>query len=351
MEYNSSNTEVLGERRMHDGNMSVFLLHTDEHKNHHFIIAENFKERRYDGVLGYEHWDFSWERARYYDSLDAAAGAWSMAVTKDMLRDGDEREPVRYRVFNPGNGDGIGPKRPARHLPEPVFEYARKLIEERAGAERETTLLNAPLESIPEDILGPRELADIMDRWAIEESFDPEKVAVEEAAWVVKDPAGHQAAYEVHLADDEISPNGFAWYTEMYVFDPGRGKWVSDDSGMWWGYGNAPELAAEMPMPSSIDWDNAQVVRAPYGLLDDLGVWDDEGRVASVEEIEAFKELDWEQIDTPKSELTPTPRKQDVPPARACNVSVAESLEVAKKQASMARQAKVKPSTAKMPKL
>lgn len=351
MEYNSNTTEVLGERRKYDGKRLAFLLHTDEENNQQFIIADGFKEKPAHDSLDHEYRDYSWERAERFDSINAAAPAWLDALAESLPGEADVKDKTHYRVFNSKNADNISPKWAACNLPEATRDYVKTILEGRAGTDAAAALMETPLESLPTDVIGPQDLADIMDRLAIEESFDPEKVTVEEAAWVVKDPAGHQAAYEVHLTDDEISPNGFGWYTEMYVFDPGKGKWVSDDGGMWWGYGNAPELAAEMPMPPSIDWDNAQVVRAPYGLLDDLGVWDDEGRVASVEEIEAFKELDWEQIDTPKSELTPTPWKQDVPPARACNVSVAESLEAAKKQAGMAKQAKAKPPTVKTPKL
>lgn len=82
MGYNSENTKVLA-THMQGDNKRMLLLHTMQDGRHEYIIGSYFTEKHYDGGLGYEHWDYSWDWGHYFNGEDAflnAAHYWEREV-------------------------------------------------------------------------------------------------------------------------------------------------------------------------------------------------------------------------------------------------------------------------------
>lgn len=135
-----------------------------------------------------------------------------------------------------------------------------------------------------------RELPDIVGeaaRTARWRSLDPEMVPVQEAAWALTMPDGRQAVAECHLTDEEESPWGFAFYFAGFTFEPDEGKWVEQDGGLFWGHTRAddPELAMEAICSCGSPLDPDRVVEIDYDLLEGIGLWSQEGRPLTPEEM------------------------------------------------------------------
>jgi len=76
--YNSENTKVL-ETYDDNGNLRMLLLH-DCGTRHEYVIGSYFTETRYDGALGYERWDYSWDWGHYFSDIVHAVDYWKREV-------------------------------------------------------------------------------------------------------------------------------------------------------------------------------------------------------------------------------------------------------------------------------
>lgn len=76
--YTSENTTVLKTHQDGD-NLRMLLLH-DCGERHEYIIGSYFKQTRYDGALGYERWDYSWDWGHYFQEIEAATEFWRREV-------------------------------------------------------------------------------------------------------------------------------------------------------------------------------------------------------------------------------------------------------------------------------
>lgn len=77
--YNSENTKVLETYDDH-GNMRMLLFHECESGRREYVIGSYFTETRYDGALGYERWDYSWDWGHYFSNIANAAMYWRREV-------------------------------------------------------------------------------------------------------------------------------------------------------------------------------------------------------------------------------------------------------------------------------
>ena len=75
MSYNSENTDVLA---THDqgGNKRMLLCHRCESGRHEFVVGSYFHEKRHDGALGYERWDYEWDWGHYFSDIISAVDYW-----------------------------------------------------------------------------------------------------------------------------------------------------------------------------------------------------------------------------------------------------------------------------------
>ena len=91
MGYNSENTKVLATYEQRDGNKRMLLLHEFESGRLEYVVGSNFTESRYDGALGYERYDYSWDYGHYFNDVVEASLYWSSEVlcTYPII---DERE-------------------------------------------------------------------------------------------------------------------------------------------------------------------------------------------------------------------------------------------------------------------
>ena len=80
--YNSENTTVLA---THDdgANRRMMLLHRHESGRLEYVIGSNFAEKRYDGALGYERYDYSWDYGHYFSDVVSAAEYWKGIIEPD----------------------------------------------------------------------------------------------------------------------------------------------------------------------------------------------------------------------------------------------------------------------------
>jgi len=79
-EYNSTNTKILATCEQAGGNTRMLLLHTYESGRDEYIIGSYFHETRYDGLLGYEHWDYEWDWGHYFNDVVSAVDYWKREV-------------------------------------------------------------------------------------------------------------------------------------------------------------------------------------------------------------------------------------------------------------------------------
>lgn len=92
--------------------------------------------------------------------------------------------------------------------------------------------------------LTRKELIESMDGAGFtEKDFDIDKVERSEAAWVFTGfENGSVYYFEAHLSEDEHSPNGYGWTSDLYETDLSEGTLHSIKCGRFWGYQNADEL-------------------------------------------------------------------------------------------------------------
>lgn len=64
--YNSENTTILATHEQSDGNTRMLLLHECDSGRLEYVIGSYFTETRYDGALGYDRWDYSWDWGHYF---------------------------------------------------------------------------------------------------------------------------------------------------------------------------------------------------------------------------------------------------------------------------------------------
>lgn len=83
--YNSGNCIVL---MKHGDGGKMLLLHTRYDGTQEYIVGSNFAETRYDGALGYEHMDYSWDWGHYFQDAGSAIDYWQHEVLgwKDVPR-------------------------------------------------------------------------------------------------------------------------------------------------------------------------------------------------------------------------------------------------------------------------
>ena len=78
--YNSENSEVLMMHTEEGGNTRMLLLHFCDDGRHEYVIGSYFQQKRHDGALGYERWDYEWYWGHYFDSFVSAATYWLSEV-------------------------------------------------------------------------------------------------------------------------------------------------------------------------------------------------------------------------------------------------------------------------------
>lgn len=78
--YNSENTKVLATCEKRGGNTRMLLLHTCKNGRLEYVIGSYFTETRYDGALGYERYDYSWDWGHYFRDFVEAADYWKHEV-------------------------------------------------------------------------------------------------------------------------------------------------------------------------------------------------------------------------------------------------------------------------------
>ena len=78
--YNSTNTYVLATHEQAGGNTRMLLLHICENGRHEYVIGSYFQQMWYDGALGYEHLDYSWDWGHYFTSVTSAVAYWNSEV-------------------------------------------------------------------------------------------------------------------------------------------------------------------------------------------------------------------------------------------------------------------------------
>lgn len=85
--YNSENTIVLATHVQAGNNTRMLLLHTCESGRLEYVVGSYFQQERYDGALGYEHVDYSWDWGHYFDDVVSAVNYWeSEVLCKDSAR-------------------------------------------------------------------------------------------------------------------------------------------------------------------------------------------------------------------------------------------------------------------------
>ena len=235
-------------------------------------------------------------------------------------QDRDARAP-EPAIFNFANDAGLAPAALANSLPAEVQQTLRLKLEEHFAGQvppekvafAVEDLMVKPLSEAGAS-LSREDYNAVLDEWAVHESFDPKRVDVEEAAWLVTDEAGNQAIFEAHLTDDMSSPNGQGWYFSLNEWDAAEAKWVETDGGMYWGYADATELVDAMPAPSKLS-GKLDVLRVPYDILDEAGVgaYDAEQRPVSADEI-ALARSAGQAAPTPPEQPFPAPSMLEAEP-------------------------------------
>lgn len=207
---------------------------------------------------------------------------------------------ANYRVFNPdcaaAHEKGMGPTAHINQLDLKTQNY----IKTKLGLELRGKAMFNPLtmrEEIERAMNGRicdiEELVsseDILDTWAVNNSFDPDAVDQAAAGWIAFDNAGGQCAFIVDLVDDPDSPCGKSWNIHEFSWNPDRG-WRENVQATYWGFNNADELHDAITLPAgskNVSWN---MVPAPVSFLArELDVWEERAgsRRASSSEINRF---------------------------------------------------------------
>lgn len=78
--YNSENTTILATCEQAGGNKRMLLLHECESGRLEYVIGSYFTEAFYDGALGYERVDYSWDWGHYFGDVVDAVDYWNRMV-------------------------------------------------------------------------------------------------------------------------------------------------------------------------------------------------------------------------------------------------------------------------------
>lgn len=82
--YNSTDSHIPA-THMHGDSRRMLLLHITPEGRHEYIIGSYFKETRYDGDLGYGHWDYSWDWGHYFQDFAKAVDYWQREVVAEGI--------------------------------------------------------------------------------------------------------------------------------------------------------------------------------------------------------------------------------------------------------------------------
>ena len=80
--YNSTNTKILAEHEQDGGNTRMLLFHEFDNGRHEYVVGSYFTKKWYDGSLGYEHVDYSWDWGHYFNDIVDAVDYWKSAVLR-----------------------------------------------------------------------------------------------------------------------------------------------------------------------------------------------------------------------------------------------------------------------------
>lgn len=83
--YNSENTHILATVEQAGGNKRMLLLHVCGNGRHEYVIGSYFHERRYDGAMGYERWDYEWDWGHYFGDVVSAVDYWKGEVLEEVV--------------------------------------------------------------------------------------------------------------------------------------------------------------------------------------------------------------------------------------------------------------------------
>lgn len=78
--YNSINTKILAEHEQSGGNTRMLLMHECRDGRIEYVIGSYFTKRWYDGAMGYEHMDYSWDWGHYFYDVVEAVNYWKREV-------------------------------------------------------------------------------------------------------------------------------------------------------------------------------------------------------------------------------------------------------------------------------
>lgn len=144
-----------------------------------------------------------------------------------------------YQIFNPENDRNMNANARVSDLPPNVrarveHDLESALIWRMASSSeqeiRDSLELRMTRARISELEGEGLDVDSIMDAWAEEMSFDPARVTVEEACWVMYDEQGRQHVTYSHLVEAPKSINGHAWEIEEHSFSDEEQKWKLDAS-------------------------------------------------------------------------------------------------------------------------
>ena len=234
---------------------------------------------------------------------------------------------LSYRVFNEDNEADMSVDSPVKSLSIETRGMAMKLIKAsiqddayRAFSFDERKEFNLAVEQAVEDIVAKstiRELSrgilddetisEIMDSWAIEKSFDPERVVNDELYQLVtnveyKAPALSaihsidQYARHISLVEDPSSPNGHAWESVEYYWDDKSHNWIEREAYQFWGYDDATSLIVYrdgLVYPVTASSARGYTVVPRLFAEEELGIGREAGepqRMATLEEVESWSE-------------------------------------------------------------
>lgn len=78
--YSSENTTILATCDKAGGNRRMLLLHRCDSGRLEYVVGSYFHERRYDGALGYERYDYEWDWGHYFSNVVDAVDYWKREV-------------------------------------------------------------------------------------------------------------------------------------------------------------------------------------------------------------------------------------------------------------------------------
>ena len=84
MSYNSENTHILATHEQAGGNVRMLLMHETQNprRPHEYVIGSYFHQKRYDGALGYERWDYEWDWGHYFSDIVNAVDYWKEVIAE-----------------------------------------------------------------------------------------------------------------------------------------------------------------------------------------------------------------------------------------------------------------------------